>query len=911
MTKYTSLLAGSVSAFALLATAPAFAQDADDVIIISATKRNTTLQETPVAVTVTTSDVIEKAQILDIKDLQSVVPTFRVSQLQNAGNTTLSIRGLGNGGNNIGIEPSVGLYIDGVYRSRAAGQISDLPKLDRVEVVSGPQSTLFGKNAPVGVVSIVTAKPDFETNGYVEGGVGNYGLVYGKGYISGGISDNFAVSLGGGFQSRDGYFDPAAGTGGTDSNDLRRFNFRAQGLWEPTEDFSARLIWDKSVLDENCCGVASAIVGPTAGVIGALGGQIPTPTDPFSYETAVNFATVNEIDDGGVSLQLDWDTDLLGGATLTSITANRSNSYDYDSDSDFTSLDLLKSTFQFVDIDTFSQELRLSSDGDGPLSWLVGGFYSNEDIEQDSGLVYGADLRNYIDALASIDTDPASPTAGVPLSLVEGPTASPLFDIERGLGFGQNTFFRNGTQIDESFTQDNESWSVFGTVDFDVTDRLTLTVGGNYTKDKKQVAASTINNDVFSNLSLTGAVGTALIAPGVAASLFANGNGAPGDPDFVPSFEQALMGQVAFTPENLAAAESGAFGAAAQGYTQAVRAGAAAAAVGLAADEVNGPLAGLLPLQFQPQFLSFPNDVEDGRTNDDKFTYSVKGSYEVNDNFNAYVGYSTGFKASSWNLTRDSRPFLASGAALQAEGLLPTNYTIATGRNFGTRFAGPESIELIEAGLKAKFDWGAFNVSVFDQTVENFQATLFQGTGFELLNAGQQSTLGIELDSTFTPVEGLTLGLSGIWQDPVYDEFLNAAVVNGGERDLSDGIANGLADITGDQPAGINELSLSVSAQYEFQLSDKIDAFIRGDYQYEDEVRVVENVPASVTRDTSILNGAVGFTFDESWDVRFWGRNLTNHETFTSAFPGVVQTGTFSAYPNQPRTYGVSLRKNF
>ena len=233
MTNRISILAASASVFSLLASAPAFAQSSDeieDVVIVSATKRNTTLQETPVAVTVTTADVIEKAQILDIKDLQTVVPTFRVSQLQNAGNTTLSIRGLGNGGNNIGIEPSVGLYIDGVYRSRAAAQIGDLPKLERVEVVSGPQSTLFGKNAPVGVVSIVTAKPEFDTNGFVEAGVGNFDQYYARGYITGGISDTFAVSLGGGFQVRDGYFEPAEGSAGGDFNDLDRFNVRAQAL---------------------------------------------------------------------------------------------------------------------------------------------------------------------------------------------------------------------------------------------------------------------------------------------------------------------------------------------------------------------------------------------------------------------------------------------------------------------------------------------------------------------------------------------------------------------------------------------------------------------------------------------------------------------------------------------------------
>ena len=418
MTKTTTLLAASASAFALLATAPAFAQDADDdVIIVSATKRDTTLQETPVSVQVTTADVIEDAQILDIKDLQSVVPTFRVSQLQNAGNTTLSIRGFGNGGNNIGIEPSVGLYIDGIYRSRAAAQIGDLPNLERVEVVSGPQSTLFGKNAPVGVVSIVTAKPEFETSGYIEGGLGNFDQNYVKGYITGGITDTVAISLGGGYQLRDGYFEPAEGTQGGDFNDIDRFNIRAQALWEPTDTFSGRFIVDRSTLEENCCGVATAVVGPTAAIVNALGGQIPTPNDPFSLETAVNRPTDNEIDDGGWSAEFNWDVDLLGGVTFTSLTSDRGNTYDFNSDSDFTSLELLENTFQFVDIDTFTQEFRITSNNPGRLSWLVGGFYQDETIDQDSGLDYGSDLRAYIDALASIDADPNSPTFGVPLTL--------------------------------------------------------------------------------------------------------------------------------------------------------------------------------------------------------------------------------------------------------------------------------------------------------------------------------------------------------------------------------------------------------------------------------------------------------------------------------------------------------------
>ncbi|MFB9373006.1 TonB-dependent receptor [Algimonas porphyrae] len=885
MTKTRSLLATSTAALALLVT-PAYAQDTfDDEIIVTATKRQTTLQDTPVAVTVTTADVIEKAQILDIKDLQSVVPTFRVSQLQNSANSTLIIRGFGNGGNNIGIEPSVGLFIDGVYRSRAAAQIADLPNLQRIEVLSGPQSTLFGKNASAGVVSVITAEPDFEGNGYVEGGLGNYGLGYVKGYASTGLSENVAFSLGGGYQYRDGYFDPAPGTAGGKFNDLNRFNIRGQLLWTPTDDLSVRIIADRSTIDENCCGTTTVVAGPTVGIIQALGGTVPGLTDTFSYQTTANRATNNEITDEGLSLQIDKDFDWLGGVTMTSITAQRANNAFYESDNDFTSLELLEDVFQGVDISTFTQEFRLASTGGGPLSWLVGGFYFNESIDQNSGLDYGNQLRGYIDALASGGQ-----------SLVLGPAASPLAGIEASLGFAPGTFFNDNVQINETFTQDNESFSLFANVDYELTDRFTVTLGGSYVNDNKQVTASTVNNDVFSNLSLTGADGTQVISTG----LFLNGNAAAG----IPSFQQALG--IAFTPANFQAAASGAFGPAAQGYVNLVLAGSAASAA-----DPNGPLAGLLPLQFQPQFLAFGNAVEPGITDDDQFTYTVKGAFEVSDNLNIYASTSTGWKSSSWNLTRDSRPFINSGPALFEAGLLPTNYNVRTGRNFGTRFAGPEESTVYEIGLKARFGWGAFNMALFDQTIEGFQSTIFQGTGFVLANAGEQSTQGIEFDSTFTPVDGLTLGFAGILQDPTYDDYRGAPVVQGSVEDQAFGLPNdGIGDLSGEQPAGINEVSLSFSGQYEFSLSEKIDAFIRADYQYEDEIQVVDNIPG-VTRDTSNVNAALGFSLDSGLDIRFWGRNIFNHETLTSAFPGVVQAGTISSYPNQPRTYGVSLRKNF
>jgi len=800
----------------------------------------------------------------------------------------LSIRGFGNGGNNIGIEPAVGVFIDGVYRSRAAASIGDLPKLERVEVLSGPQSTLFGKNASAGVVSVVTAKPDFETNGYVEAGVGNFNQIYSRAYLTGGISDTMAVSLGGGFQNRDGYFTNLAEA--NDFNDLNRYNLRGQILWQPTDNAEFRLIADRSELNENCCGTGVIIDGPFAAgqpnvgdIIRSLGANQPSADNQFSYETFANRNSQNEISDRGISLEGKFN---FGDIDITSITAYRANDSDYGSDSDYNSLVFLENVFQEVDIRTFTQELRLDTSFGDKLDVLLGAYYFNEDIDQDAGIDYGRDTRTYIDLLAG------------------GPAT--LAGIEAALGFENGTFFSDETRVLESFTQEDEAYSLFGSADYQVTDRLTATLGLNYTKDKKQVGITSDNGDVFGNLSLGGADGIRVVSGGI----FVNGQAPiPGVlPDGIPSFFQAFG--LAPTPANIGLIASGGAGPEAQAAFGAFNAGVTQFATAVVSNPATNPLAPLFGLQFQPQQLVFPNSVEDGRTNDDKLTYTARLAYEVNDNFNVYGSYATGFKSSSWNLTRDTRPFLRDAAALQAAGLLPNNYNPATGRNFGTRFAEPEEAEVFEIGLKARFDWGAFNVAAFDQTIKNFQSTIFQGTGFVLSNAGSQSTKGVEFDSTFTPLESLRLTFAGVLLDPTYDSFLGAPVVTGSDLDLADGVADGSGDLSGARPAGISEVSLSTSATYTHDLGKGMEGFIRGDYQYESDVQIVDNI-AGVNRSTNILNGSIGLSLDNGVSFQVWGRNLNNDQSYTSAFPGVVQGATVNGYPSQPRTYGASARYTF
>lgn len=850
-------LLASTALIASVALSGAASAQMQDEIIVTATKRQQTLQETPVTVSVTSADVLEKAQILDIADLQSVVPSLRVGQLQTSTNTNFRIRGFGNGANNAGIEPSVGVFIDGVYRSRSAAQIGDLPKLERIEVLSGPQSTLFGKNASAGVISVVSAKPSFETQGYLEGGVGNYDQRVVRAYATGGLSDTIAISVGGSLNKRDGYAESAIDGLGA-NNDRDRWSLRGQFLFEPRDDISIRIIADHSEIDELCCHVTNFLNGPTAGAIQLVGGQVADDADPFAFVNYQDTNNQNNVNDDGISLHVDVDFDKF---SLTSITAYRTNEASYLNDADFSTARLLNVPTA-TDINTFTQELRLTSTGDNMIDWMVGGFYFSEDITQISGLDYGPDLRAYIDVLAG------SPVV--------------LGALEAFNGFAPGTFFSDDSGTVETFTQDNEAYSIFGTVDFHATDKLTITGGLNFTKDKKRTSGNTVNTDAFSNLDLDTAGGIDALAAGAIVGAFGN----PADSiyqGFLATFGVPLnAGTQAFI------AGGGAGVAAQQGYL-----------FGFVPAIEEGVREGLRPLQFQPQFVGFGNSVESGQSNDDKVTWTARMAYEVNSNFNVYASAATGFKSTSWNLSRDSRPFASDAAALGAAGLLQNNQA------FGTRLAGPETALVYEIGVKARFDKGAFNLAIFDQSIDGFQSNTFVGTGFVLANAGKQSTKGVEFDATYYPVEALKLTFAGIYLDAVYDSFTGASGPAGGPA---------VVDLSGQKVAGVPEFGFSTSATYTHDFGGGTTGYIRGDYQYESSISPVEQIIVGVANPeskSSFVNGAIGIKLDNGFGVQVWGRNIFGHETFISAFPGVIQAGTINAYPVAPATYGVLLRKEF
>jgi len=876
-----NILLGATMLCAATTPAIAFAQDtapagdaataADDTdygndIIVTASKRSQTLQDTPVAVSVTSAAQLEESQIRDLIDLQASVPSLRVSQLQSSANTNFIIRGFGNGANNAGIEPSVGVFIDGVYRSRSAAQIGDLPNVERIEVLRGPQSTLFGKNASAGVISIVTQKPQFEFGGSAEVTYGNYDAITVKGDVTGPLSDTIAFSIGGSYNRRDGYAQDLKLD--TDVNDRNRWGVRGQLLFEPTDALSIRLIGDYDKIDENCCIAGNVIAGPTVAITNALaGGPSVDANNPFSYDVYNNFLSSNKIKNYGGSAQVDYD---LGNMALTSITAYRQVRADTNQDSDFSAADLIGEKSDYVDIDTFTQEVRLTSDFDGPLNFLIGGYYFNEKVDQTSAIKFGTQFRPYGDALIR-----AASGNALNVGLLEGTLGALEGAPTKYLG----SFFRAGDGLDEGYKMKNEAFSIFGTVDFEVTDRLTLTLGGNYTKDRKRFSTDVVSSDVFSGINLDAAA----YAPFRNQLLFQGGLA-------------SQVGTALGLGRSATAAEIGAFAGANPAAFGQISAGVQQFANANQNNPAANPLNGLKAFQFLPPFLNVPNAVENAKTNDGDFSYSVRAAYELTDTVNVYATYATGFKASSINLSRDSRPTAADLPAIIAGGLGTPNLVS------GSRFANPEESTVYEFGLKGQWDVAAVNVAVFKQSIKGFQSNVFTGTGFALANAGKQSTFGIEFDGSVRPVDGLNLTLAATYLDAKYDSFINSA----------------FGDISGTTPAGIPELSLSMGGTYTHAFAGGTKAIAHIDYAYESPVQIVEGLsgfPASVAqnlkREVNSLNASFTIRLTNGIDVGVWGRNLTNAQYLTTIFPAVAQAGSVSGYPSQPRTYGGTIRYKF
>ncbi len=463
------------------------AQNVDE-IIVTAQKRSNSLQNVPIVVTAINRQLLQDTGVKDIKDLAILTPGLLVTSTSNEGSTTARIRGVGTVGDNPGLESSVGVVIDGVYRSRNGVGFGDLGDVDRIEVLKGPQGTLFGKSATAGVINILTAAPSFDFGASADFTAGNYNAFGGAAQVTGAIvPDKVAASLYFADRQRDGYFNVNTGPGprtATDDTNRNFYTIRGQALFTPTDDLKLRLIADHSHRNELCCiaVITRASQAPAPGLannlVAALGGNDGDPAHPYDRNAYSNRPDGQRVNDSGISLQADWK---IGPGTLTSVTAYRDwkNTAGFDADFSTADIDYLpfddSNSSQFR---TFSQELRYAGTA-GKLDYLVGGFYSHEKLRQNTSVLVGSQFAPYLSLLFS--------------SLVEG-RPDPTF-LQTGLTFpfvGGVKFAAGSGSVDR-YRQTDDTYALFTDNTFHFTDALSLNVGVRYTVDDKSLDQTSSN----------------------------------------------------------------------------------------------------------------------------------------------------------------------------------------------------------------------------------------------------------------------------------------------------------------------------------------------------------------------------------------------------------------------------------
>lgn len=426
-------------------------------IIVTARRRAEDAQSVPVALSVVGGDLLDKSYTVNTSQLSQLVPSLNYSSA-NPRNTSVTIRGLGSSvvavsQSNDGLEPGAGFYVDQVYHARPATAAFDFTDIDRIEVLRGPQGTLFGKNSTAGAINITTRLPSFTPEASEELSYGSDDFLQAKVSASGPISDTVAFRISGVSTRRDGVIHNVVT--GRDQNTSSNQAARGQLLVKPSEDVQLRLIADFANFESNCCTQVYVRVAPTLKAstrqYAALAANVPggsyTPPslNPYDRLTDIDAPLGVKTNEGGVAAIFDGK---LGGARLTLVSSWRFWNWDAANDRDYTGIPIQLTQHIPSRQDQYSQELRVASDGDGPLSYVAGLYFFRQKITGRPISIYGSRAAYW---LLFSDSD--------------------LLD---GYGTDGHTDFRS------------DSYAAFGEVNWRLLEALTLTGGLRYTYEEKE-----------------------------------------------------------------------------------------------------------------------------------------------------------------------------------------------------------------------------------------------------------------------------------------------------------------------------------------------------------------------------------------------------------------------------------------
>ncbi len=398
-------------------------------IMVHARKREQTLTDTPVSISVVGARAIEDWTLASLEDLELAVPNLRTAAQYVYANT-ISLRGVGTYSRNIGFDERVGLYLDGIYLGPSYGLNQTLLDVGQVEVMRGPQGTFFGRNAIAGAVTLMSAKPGADTAGRVLARYGRFDTRTFEGRLNMPLSDTLFASLSGSLNKRDGLTTNIYD--GSRIGDRNRNSLRAQLLYSPNDRFEAHLSVDRNEIDENML-----IGDPNTDTFGIF----PDAAAPAPFEVDFNVAPTQKVVTKGAGLTLSWTLD--GGMELKSLTGLRSTDAGHHYDTDYSSIDILYADYT-EDYHHASQELRLTSPEDsGPLGYVLGVTYLDQTGKTDRHAIGGA--------------------AAFILGAAEGADIASVGRV------------------------DTKAWGLYGSLDYEFSDTLTFSAGLRWSSDKKSV----------------------------------------------------------------------------------------------------------------------------------------------------------------------------------------------------------------------------------------------------------------------------------------------------------------------------------------------------------------------------------------------------------------------------------------
>jgi len=353
-------------------------------VVVTSRRRSESVQEIPIPVSVVGGDLVEDVGAFNVNRVKELIPSVQL-YTSNPRNTGINIRGLGSpfGLTNDGLDPGVGFYVDGVYYARPAAATLDFIDVERIEVLRGPQGTLFGKNTTAGAFNITTRKPSFEPGANFEVSYGNYGYVQAKSSITGPLSKTVAARVSFSGTQRDGLIENVRT--GQYINDINNLGGRAQLLFKPSDKTSILLAGDASRQRPN--GYAQVVAGVAVtqrpayrqfnAIIADLNYSLPSDN---AFDRKIDHDTPwrSGNDLGGVSLNVDQK---IGAGTLTSTTAWRYWNWDPSNDRDFTGLQALAKSQNPAKHKNWSQEVRYAGEFNSHLSGVVGVFAMGQEVK--------------------------------------------------------------------------------------------------------------------------------------------------------------------------------------------------------------------------------------------------------------------------------------------------------------------------------------------------------------------------------------------------------------------------------------------------------------------------------------------------------------------------------------------------